>query len=312
MGRSALVTLDLDGAAALARVYGDPTRLRLLALLVDEPLTVAELTAATGLAQSRVSTHLARLAALGLIELRRQGTRSLASLANAGAGSTLWQGLLPALSDKLLEDDRRRLQRSRAGRSWADDVAGRMARHYAPGRTWESAARALAGVGRLGDVLDVASGDGALVELLAPSAASVTCLDLSASVVREGGRRLPGLRFVQGDMHALPFGSDGFDHVLLVNALSYADDPACAVGEAVRVLAPGGTLVLTVLESHGHAELAARYGHLRLGFSPDEVRELLVARGLALDLCAVTSRERRPPHLSVITAYARRPAPVRS
>lgn len=308
------MTTGLETAAAFARLYGDTTRLRLLALLADESLTVAELTAATGLAQSRVSTHLAKLRDMGLVHPRRDGTRSLQALEPAGAdeaGQLLWNALRPQLGDALLEEDRRRLarHRARAGGSWADGVAGRMARHYAPGRTWESAARALAGVGRLGRVLDIASGDGALAELLLPRAERVTCLDLSAAVVRAGHRRLPGMGFVRGDMHALPFADAGFDHVLLLNALSFAEDPRRVVGEAARVLVPGGTLVAVVLDAHRHTELAARYDHVQLGFPTDEVAALFSGAGLLLDLCAITSRERRPPHLSVITVYARRPQP---
>lgn len=305
------MTFDLDAAVSAARLLGDPTRLRLLALLGQEPLSVAELTAATGLPQSRVSTHLARLRDQGLVTPRREGTRSVQALAPADAarGGALWQALRPTLRDALLDEDTQRLtrHRSRAGGTWADGVAGRMARHYAPGRTWESAARALAGVARLGRLLDVASGDGALAEVLAPRARRVTCLDRSAAVVRAGAARSPALRFVRGDMHALPFGDDSYEHVLLLNALSYARDPGLVVAEATRVLAPGGTLVAVALRTHGHAELAARYDHLCLGFEPDELGELFTGCGLALDLCAVTSRERRPPHLSVITVYARRP-----
>jgi SAM-dependent methyltransferase len=306
--------LGLADAAALARLLGDPTRLRLLALLGEETLTVAELTAATGLAQSRVSTHLARLREQGLVTPRRVGTRSVQALTPSGSGGVLWDALRSSLGDALLAEDRERLlrHRSRTDGTWADGVAGRMARHYAPGRTWESAARALAGVGRLGRLLDIASGDGALAELLAPRADEVTCLDLSSAVVRAGRQRLPGLRFLRGDMHALPFADGSFDHVLLLNALSYAADPAQAVGEAARVLAPGGTLVSVALRTHRHAELAARYDHVRMGFEPDELADLFESHGLELDLCAVTSREKRPPHLSVITIYAQRPGDARA
>lgn len=310
--RNQALSLALQTAADATRVFSDPTRLRLLALLAGESLTVAELTAATGLPQSRVSTHLARLKDSGLVAIARHGTRSVAALTEAQADPGLlgiWTALRAHLDDALLEEDQARLQRhrTRAEGTWADGVAGRMARHYAPGRTWEAAARALAGVSRLGRVLDIASGDGAMAELLAPRSAAVTCLDISPAVVASGHKRLPALNFVRGDMQALAFADGSFDHVLLLNALSYASDPERVVAEAARVLAPRGTLVALALASHAHAELAARYDHLQMGFTPEALASMFAAQGLALDLCAITSRERRPPHLSVISVYARRP-----
>lgn len=303
---------DLQTTADLCRLFGDPTRLRLLALLAGEELTVAELTAATGLAQSRVSSHLARLRGAGLTRSRRDGTSTIHGLegpAMPAEARALWELHRASVRDALLEEDRARLaaHRARRGGTWAESVAGRMGRRYSPGRTWESAARSLSGLLRLGRVLDVASGDGALAELLLPRAESVTCLDISARVVAAGRERAPGLRFHRADMHALPFADGSFDQVLLINALSFAADPVRVVGEAARVLRPGGRLVASVLRAHRHADVAAQFDHRQPGFEPDALADLFGGAGLAVECCAVTSTERRPPHFQVVTVHAARP-----
>ena len=307
--------LSLTHSSELLRTLGDPTRLRLLHLLACEELTVAELTRATRLSQSRVSTHLGKLKEAGLVSDRRDGQASYYSLRGADMpedAQELWAAFRERTRDPLLEQDRERLRAmlDARGQSWADSVAGQMERHYSPGRTWEGALRGLIGLASLGDVLDVASGDGALAELIAPRSRSVTCLDISPGVVEAGRSRLahlPHVRFHQADMHELPFADRSFDQVLLMNSLSYAADPGRVLSEAARVLRPGGGLACVALRTHKHAEVSARYGHVQPGFEPDLLRSELEARGLDVSLCAVTSRERRRPHFEVITAHAVRP-----
>jgi ArsR family transcriptional regulator len=305
---------DLAATTDLLRLLGDPTRVRLLSLLGREELSVAELTDATRLVQSRVSTHLGKLREAGLLRLRPAGASTYYSLDEAGMGDEvrrLWALLSDSVDDALLAEDQRRLLEVKAGRrgTWADSVAGRMERHYSPGRTWEAAARSLVGLATLGDVLDVASGDGALAELIAPRARSVTCLDKSMHVATAGARRLSSrapVRFLVGDMHALPLPDAAFDAVLLVNSLSYASDPSRVVAESVRVLRPGGALVVTALRSHRHEAVAAAFDHLQPGFGPARLRTLFERAGCDVSFCEPTSRERRPPHFEVVTLYATR------
>ncbi len=307
--------LTLSHGSELLRTLGDPTRVRLLHLLAAEELTVAELTRATRLSQSRVSTHLGRLKEAGLVRDRRDGQASYYSLCPedlAEDAQGLWAAFRERTCDPLLEQDRERLRAmlDARGQSWADSVAGQMERHYSPGRTWEGALRGLLGLVRLGDVLDVASGDGALAELIAPRARTITCLDISPGVVEAGRSRLAHLahvRFHRADMHALPFAHRSFDQVLLMNSLSYATDPGRVLSEAARVLRPGGDLACVALRTHQHADVSARYGHRQSGFEPDSLRDELEARGLTVSVCSVTARERRSPHFEVVTAHAARP-----
>ncbi|HTE06301.1 MAG TPA: metalloregulator ArsR/SmtB family transcription factor [Planctomycetota bacterium] len=313
-GRDGAGGAGLAATTELLRLLSDPSRVRLLHLLAGQELTVAELTGASRLAQSRVSSHLQKLRGAGFLRVRRSGTSTFYALHEAGLpadAARLWTMLREHGDDALLEADRRRLRellRARRG-SWADTVAGSMERHYSPGRTWEAAARSLIGLARLGRVLDVASGDGALAELVAPRAASVCCLDSSERVV-EAGRERRGargrVRFLLGDMHALPFPDASFDQVLLLNALSYAHDPPQVVREAVRACRPGGDLVALALKAHRHAEAAAAFGHVQHGFQPARLAGLFQRAGCEVSLCEVTSRERQQPHFEVITVYARR------
>ncbi|MCB9545147.1 MAG: metalloregulator ArsR/SmtB family transcription factor [Myxococcales bacterium] len=305
--------VDLAAATDLCRLLGDATRVRLLSALGVEALTVAELVRVTGLGQSRVSTHLARLKEAGLVTVEPQGTSALYALdAMPPAAQQLWALLADQTRDPVLADDRRRVAevvRARAGETWADQVAGRMARHYSPGRTWASFARGAVGLVRVGDVVDIASGDGALAELLAPRARSVTCVDWSARVTAAGQARLRPLgnvRFVRGDMHRLPLPAARFDAALLLGALCHAESPRQVLAEAARVLRPGGQLVAVTLAAHEHHEAVSRYDHRQPGFEPATLAAWLEAAGFDVELCAPTQRERRPPHFTVITVHARR------
>jgi ArsR family transcriptional regulator len=312
---------DLEATSELLRLFSDPTRVRLLSLVAHEELSVAELTGVTRLSQSRVSTHLGRLKEAGLVRDRREGASCFYSL-NASAmpedTRRVWSVLCETAKDPLLEEDRERLReviRARGG-TWADSVAGQMDRHYSPGRTWEAAARGLLGLAHLGDVLDVASGDGALAELVVRRARSVTCLESSRGVIAAARRRLSHLRGVHfrvGDMHALPFRDSAFDQVLFANALSYAEHPERAVREAARVLRPGGSLAAVTLKTHRHGAVARAYNHVQPGFQPRALRALFERAGFEIRFCEVTSREKRPPHFEILTLYGERlperPAP---
>jgi ArsR family transcriptional regulator len=315
---SADATHDLEGTVGLLALLADPTRLRLLCLLDGAELSVAELTRITDLPQSRVSTHLGRLRAASLVVERRAGNSTRLTLdreALPAAQAELWSLVRSRTDDRVLSADCERrdaLVRDREREAgWPDEVAGQMEHAYSPGRTWEATARGLVGLLRLGDVLDVGSGDGVLTTLLAPRARSVTCLDRSPRVIEAAGKRLaklPNVQLLEGDMHALPFPEASFDQVLCFHALTYADEPERALAEAARVLRPGGDLVLVTLHAHAHSEIAAAYSHVIDGFTVPELRRLCELAGLRVSCCDITSRERKKPYFEVVTVFARRPA----
>ena len=309
--------MDLDAWSACLRVLADPTRVRLLALLEREELTVAELSSVTRLAQPRVSTHLARLKDAALVLDRRAGVSAYYRFNEdrlEPAERALWEVLRAGTDDPLLRQDAERLAGVLAGRNsehtWADSVAGDMERHYSPGRTWEALARAALPMLDPGEVLDVASGDGVLAELLAPHARRYVCIDNSSKVVLAAGERLRKLEHVEvleGDMQSLPFDKPQFDLVLMMHAITYAEKPAVAVAEAARVLRKGGRLLLTCLARHEHKGAVLPYGHVNLGFTDGELRKFAEKAGLAVQVCEVVTRERRPPHFEVLSLLARKP-----
>jgi ArsR family transcriptional regulator len=303
--------MDLDTWSNHLKTLADSTRVRLLALLEREELTVAELAAITGLAQPRVSTHLSNLNELTLVRDRRSGVSAYYRFDEDtldDAQARLWALLRDSSNDPLLDQDARRLPAVLANRAdtqnWADGVAGDMERHYSPGRTWEAMARSALPLLDAGDVLDIASGDGVLAELLAPHAKRYVCLDASRRVVNAAADRLkpfPNVEVREGDMHALPFDAGSFDLVVLMHALTYSRDPATAVKEAARVLRPGGRVLLSSLRKHAHATAVEPFGHLNHGFTSKELRKFMDKAGLNSEGLESVTRERRPPHFEVIS-----------
>jgi ArsR family transcriptional regulator len=308
---------SLGATSDLLGLLAEPSRVRLLALLAEQELTVGELCAATELGQSRVSTHLGKLREAGLLRDRRAGGSTFYRMANGEmpeAARKLWSVVAADLDDTQLASDRRRcagVLRARAATGrWPDSVAGEMERHYSPGRTWEALARGLIGLVELGDVLDAGAGDGATAQLIAPRARSVTCVDISETLIDAARVRLaghPNAKAQVADLVDLPFSDASFDQVLALNVLTHLRAPGRALAELARVLRPGGRLVLVTLAAHDHLDVTSGYGHVHAGFRPAEVRRLVERAGLGVEQCALTSRERRAPYFQVVTAFASKP-----
>lgn len=310
--------MDLQDASQHFRLLSDSTRLRLLMLVDKEELSVAELSAITQLAQPRVSTHLAKLKEAGLVSDRREGVFVHYRMAtNIGDTSlrSLWELLRTSTYDPLIEQDFERIPQvlnARGSRSnWADSVAGDMERHYSPGRTWEVTTRTMVQLLRLGDVLDIASGDGVMAELLSAQAKSITCLDISQRVVEAGRKRLANcsnVRFEAGDMHDLPVDDNAFDTALLMHALTYTTKPEQVFREAYRVLRPGGQLMAATLQKHAHKNAVVAYNHQNLGFTKPQLQKLCERTGLQQKIIQVSAIEKRTPNFKVLTVLAVKPA----
>jgi ubiquinone/menaquinone biosynthesis C-methylase UbiE/DNA-binding transcriptional ArsR family regulator len=312
---SMMLTLPtLSSAVNTLQLFAEPTRVRLMALLAEEELTVAELVHITEIGQSSVSTHLARLRDAGLLRDRRVGASTLYALNDGNMPAEarrVWSLVADEVKDAVLDGDRDRcadVLKSRTGSvPWPDSVAGQMDRHYSPGRTWESIARGLFGLMHLGDVLDLGSGDGAIAQLVAPRARSVTCLDRNPKMVEAAHARLAETKnaTVQlGDMHELAFSDASFDIVMMFNVLTQATAPARVLSEAARVLRKHGSLSLVTLGAHDETETTASYGDIQPGFTPSQLRRILQKAGLTVDACDVACREKRQPHFEVIAAFA--------
>ena len=314
--RDTTIKVDLADTSNLFRTLSDGTRIRLLALLESEELTVAELAHITQLAQPRVSTHLAKLKELDLVRDRRAGVCAYYRF-NAEADAALigfWKALSAATDDALLADDAGRLSAVLARRvndeNWAESVAGDMERHYSPGRTWEALARSLTSLLDLGDVLDVASGDGVLAEMLAPQARSIVCIDASPRVIAAAQKRLrplPQVTVSLGDMHAIGGADARFDLALLMHALTYTERPAEVFAEVARVLRPGGKLLACTLALHAHRNAVEPFDHRNLGFTLAQLRDLATQAGLRIVHAETSCRERRAPHFEVLNLLAIKP-----
>lgn len=292
-------------------LLGDENRIRLCALLRGRELCVTDLVRVTGVAQSRVSTHLGRLREAGFVRDRRQGAQSFYALATDSLPSSARVILDEAANaaDPTLEGDQKRLAELDAERRGGlpESAVSEIERDYSPGRTWHSLAVGLSGLLKLGDVLDAGSGDGAAASSLAPFCRSLTCIDTNPRMIeaaRERLQRYSHVRTQVADLHDLPFEASSFDAVLMFHTLTYAERPARAVAECARVLRPGGRLVLLCLDEHRQSEVTARYGERHPGFSPRAVRGLLSRAGLSVVSSEIACREIKKPHLQVVLAIA--------
>jgi SAM-dependent methyltransferase len=301
-----------DALALLA----DESRIRLCALLRDRELCVTDLVKVTGIPQSRVSTHLGRLREAGFVRDRRNGPQSFYALEARSLPVAVRACLEEAVSsgDPTLESDRKRLKELETDRrgGGADALTDDLERDYSPGRTWQSLAAGTAALLRLGDVLDVGSGDGAAAATIAPYCRSLTCIDANPRLIEAARARLErhdNARVQVADAHDLPFADASFDAALVFHTLTYAERPARVLAECARVLRPAGRLVVLCLDEHRQAEVTARYGERHPGFSPRAVRGMLARAGLTVLSARIATREIKRPHLQVVLAVAEKPAP---
>jgi ArsR family transcriptional regulator len=306
--------MHLAGTIDTLNILGDESRIRLCALLRERELSVTDLVRVTGISQSRVSTHLARLREGGFVRDRKDGQRSFYALASDSLPGTARVVLDEAAEsdDPTLEGDQRRLSELEAERRGVlpESFAGEMERHYSPGRTWQSLAVGLAALLRLGDVLDVGSGDGAVAGYLAPYCRSLACIDVNAKMIDAAKERLARhdhVRTEVADVHELPFRASSFDSVLLFHTLTYAEKPQRALEECGRVLRPGGRVVVLALDAHEQREVTSSYGERHAGFRPTALRRLLTRAGLEVSFCDVACRESKKPHFQIVLAIAEKP-----
>ena len=312
--------MNLPRTVETLNLLGDESRIRLCALLGERELCVTDLVRVTGISQPRVSTHLGRLRDAGFVRDRRQGAQSFYALAADTLPSTARAVLAEAAKsgDPTLTGDQKRLSELDTERRGGlpESAADEMERYYSPGRTWQSLALGIAAFLKLGDVLDVGSGDGAAAVAVAPYCRSLTCIDQNPRLIEAAQERLGKLghelphvdvRAQVADVHDLPFRASSFDSVLVFHTLTYAAHPGRALAECARVLRPGGRLVLLCLDQHQQHEVTARYGERHPGFSPRAIRGLLSRAGLDVLGSSVACREARKPHLQVVLAIADKP-----
>jgi ArsR family transcriptional regulator len=282
----------MQQASALFRLLSDSTRLRLLRALAHERFNVTELTGILGVAQSSVSRHLGLLKDAGLVTEEREAGfvyYRVADTARANGNGALWTLLQShfdaGASDRAVRADEARMQEVLRLRKENFETHGD-ARQLVPGRSWAAWARALGHLLPALDVADIGCGEGYLTLETARWARTVVGIDRSDEVLERAKllaqrRHITNVEWKKGDLARLPLRDESVDVAMLSQSLHHASDPERAVAEAMRVLRPGGRLLVLDLREHDQAWVKSRFGDRHLGFSSNALESLLRGAGLA-------------------------------
>jgi len=294
------------------RALSEPTRLRLLSLLLEEELTVAELQEALGMGQSRISASLGMLRRQGLVLDRRVG-KNIYYAAVPAAIAPLREAVSAAVAE-LVEGkrDRQALQlvlnkrRDRAA-DYFDKLAGKFGRTYIPGRSWQALAHGLLRLMPPLVIADMGAGEGTLSQLLARTAKQVIAIDNSPKMVEYGARiakenGYTNLEYRLGDLEEPPIDTESVDVVLFSQALHHAARPQRAVESAYRILKPGGRILILDLASHTYEQAKDLYAHIWLGFSGVELHAMLEKSGFQDLEVSIVAREQQVPNFQTILA----------
>jgi ArsR family transcriptional regulator len=304
-------------AAAIFRLLGEEVRLRLLRVVSHERLNVTELTAVLGLAQSGVSRHLGLLKDAGLVDEEPAGGFTYYRLSQAlatGRLSGLWGHIVSAASgitgSPLVRGDEARLQEVLRVRRENFDPHASDAGRLVPGRSWAAWARALGHLLPPVELADLACGEGYLTLEAARWARRVIAIDRDPEVLRRARslarkRGITNVTWKRGDIEHLPIEAASVDVALLSQALHQAVDPARAVAEAVRILRPGGRLLVLELRPHDQTWVKERLGDQWLGFADDAIARMLRAAGL-VDVSVQLGARRAGGPFAVTTASGRK------
>ena len=299
------------------RAVADPTRLRIMALLRGDELSVNEIQQITRMGQSRISTHLRQLEETGLLGHRREGKRTF----------YCWNAALTTDQRKFVEqisagaeelDDfgsdqinvRRVLdQRKNQAQVYFNQVAGRFDRSYGPGRSWQAFGHLLLRMLPPLVVADLGAGEGLLSELLARSCKRVIAVDNSAKIIEFGAAKAKkngqkNLEFRLGDLQNPPIDPGSVDLVILSQALHHAEEPARAIAAATRIVKPGGRIMILDLLAHKFDQARELYGDRWLGFAESDLHRCLEEAGLKKIEISVVAREEEAPHFETILAGA--------
>lgn len=290
------------------KLLSDPTRLRILMLLSQDSLSVAELQEILNMGQSRISTQLSQMKTGGLVKDERSGKNNIYSVT---AGTDLLNVAKVAASElpEISADQaalrhllNKRLDKSRA---YFDELAGRFGKDYVPGRSWKALAEAFIKILNYKTVADLGAGEGTLAQLLAQRAENVIAVDLSPKMVEYAQgvaekNGLTNLEFRVGDIENPPIEPESVDLAILSQALHHAEHPQTAVDAARRILKPGGRIIVLDLLQHTFEEARELYADRWLGFSESELAGMLEKSGFTAIETIIADREPNPPHFQTL------------
>ena len=294
------------------KMISDPTRLRILLLLGDESLSVAELQQILGMGQSRISTQLSQLKKEGLVADQRSGKNNIYSAQIPLALGKIISEAGSELPER--EKDRsslRHILRKRKDqvRAYFDELAGKFGREYVPGRSWKGLAEAMLKILNYDTVADLGSGEGTLSQLIAQRAKKVIAVDNSEKMVKFGQNLanengLPNLEYRLGDIESPPIDDSSVDLAILSQALHHAEHPPKALSEAHRILKPGGRIIVLDLLQHTFEKARELYFDTWLGFPEAELAEMITSAGFSEVETAIVDREEIPPNFQTLLASA--------
>lgn len=301
------------------RALSDPTRLRIVALLEKDELSVNELQEITRMGQSRISTHLGLLLESGLVQARREGKRTfyrLSPQAGGAAGEFIQLAIrgareLPEHAGDQINLKRILNRRREQDQVYFNQVAGRFDRVYGPGRSWEAFGHLLLRILPPLVVADLGSGEGLLSELLARRCKRVIAVDNSEKIVAFGAAKarknnLKNLDFRLGNLQDPPIDPESVDLVILSQALHHAEEPGKAVAAAYKLLKPGGQIMILDLARHKFEQAHELYGDRWLGFAESDLQRWLEAAGFKAVEISIVAREEQPPHFETVLASGQR------
>lgn len=298
------------------RILSDPTRIRILRLLREEELSVAELQEILGMGQSRISTHLSQLRQAGLVSDRRVGKNSLYTFGTDGQMDAALLPVLDQASRELEEipEDLAALElslkkRRDKARAYFDALAGKFGKTYCPGRSWKALAESLLKLMPPMVIADLGAGEGTFSQLLAQRAELVIAVDNSGKMVeygsqvaRENGYK--NLEYRLGEIEDPPIEDNSVDIAFFSQSLHHAEKPARAVAGARRILKPGGRIVILDLLKHQFEEARDLYADQWLGFSELDISRFLEKEKFQGIDISVVDREDDPPHFQTLMAIA--------
>lgn len=306
----------MDTADTL-KLLSDSTRLRLLRLLVEEELSVAELQAILDMGQSRISTHLGLLKQGELVEDRREGKRSYYHVSRSLEKET--QDLLRVVCESFDKQSQGKSdiqslnrildQRRELSEKFFNTVANNLAKYPCPGRTWEAIGHFLLKLTPAIVIADLGAGEGIISQLLARRAETVYCVDNSKRMVEVGSdlalkNGFTNLIYKYGDIESVPLKNEQVDLSLLSQALHHASQPDQAIREAHRILKPGGQIIILDLLEHQFEKARELYNDQWLGFSQNQVYRWLKDAGFEQVEVSIVAREAKEPYLETILASA--------
>lgn len=303
----------------ILQVLSDSTRLRMVKLLGQEELSVAELQEILEMGQSRISSHLGLLRRHEMVNDRKEGKKTFYELNQVVVErfELIRVALAEESEEEFWESDRSALnrivdRRRRASERYFDEVADRLGKNYVPGRSWDAIGHFLLRLVPRITIADLGAGEGMISQLLAERARKIYCIDSSKSMVRVGKElakknNLLNLSYKQGDIENVPLAKGSVDLALMSQSLHHSQRPEKALSEASRILRKGGQLVVLDLKEHQFSKARQLYGDQWLGFPENELYRMIKSVGFRKVKVETIAKEEREPYFETILGYGEKP-----